>query len=303
MFNIAICIPTYKRPLMLKKLILSIIGCKINKSLIKDIKIIVVDNDVAKTAELVINELKEKLCTKSEINYFNFPIKGLSNVRNESIKSALLLNPDFLVFVDDDEYVTSEWLNELVKTIIANKGDLTMGPVISIMGNKISDSISYWLQRPNYLNNTKLGFIRTGNLIINVKSLIKFAIWFDKRFNTTGGEDFYFGVQMINKGATVYWAAKAIVYEPVPESRANIKWLLKRIYREATTYTYILKLEKEYLRLMKKILVSLIYIITGIGAIILLILPIKKRYWGILTLTEGIGGLAGFFSILYNEYK
>ena len=303
MFNIAICIPTYKRPLMLKKLILSIIDCKINKSLIKDIKIIVVDNDVAKTAELVINELKEKLCTKSEINYFNFPIKGLSNVRNESIKSALLLNPDFLVFVDDDEYVTSEWLNELVKTIIANKGDLTMGPVISIMGNKISDSISYWLQRPNYLNNTKLGFIRTGNLIINVKSLIKFEIWFDKRFNTTGGEDFYFGVQMINKGATVYWAAKAIVYEPVPESRANIKWLLKRIYREATTYTYILKLEKEYLRLMKKILVSLIYIITGIGAIILLILPIKKRYWGILTLTEGIGGLAGFFSILYNEYK
>ncbi len=87
---------------------------------------------------------------------------------------------------------------------------------------------------------------------------------------------------MMKKGATIYWASNAIVYETIPDTRANIKWLLIRIYREASTFTYILKIEKEYIRIMKKILVSLIYIIAGIGAIILLILPIKKDIGGYL---------------------
>jgi hypothetical protein len=41
----------------------------------------------------------------------------------------------------------------------------------------------------------------------------------------------------------------------------------------------------------------------GFAGIILLIFPIELRYWGILKLTEGIGGLTGIFSILYKEYK
>ena len=41
-----------------------------------------------------------------KLHYHNYPIKGLSNVRNEIMEKALLLDPDFVVFVDDDEYVT-----------------------------------------------------------------------------------------------------------------------------------------------------------------------------------------------------
>ena len=196
--------------------------CNFDKSLIRDVNIIIVDNDVCRTAESVVNELIEKNVTEHEISYFSYPVKGLSNVRNELLKNGLEHNPDFLVFVDDDEYVSPDWLNELVGTILTNNGDMTMGPVNSKVSSNVPGYISCWLERDDYFNNTILDFIRTGNLIIRAKSILERNIWFDPRFNKTGGEDSYFGLQMIKKGATVYWASNAIVWETVPDSRANI---------------------------------------------------------------------------------
>jgi len=122
---------------MLKKLVLSMIGCNLNRSLISNARILIVDNDSSNTAESTVNELKEKYGTGHEISYFNYPVKGLSNVRNELLKKGLDQDPDFLVFVDDDEYVTPDWLNELVGTIVSNNGDMTMGPVISSVSKNI----------------------------------------------------------------------------------------------------------------------------------------------------------------------
>jgi succinoglycan biosynthesis protein ExoM len=303
MNKIAICIPTYKRPLMLRKLVSSIIECKLNKSLIKDVNIIIVDNDIDRTAELTVEELKREYNAVFNLQYTNYPVKGLSNVRNELIKNALMLAPDFLVFVDDDEYVTPDWLNELVKSVISNKADITMGPVLTEKNNKIPDTISCWLDRPNYPNNTSLKFLRTGNVIIDVKSLQTNQIRFDPRFNHTGGEDAFFGIQMLKKGATILWASNAIVYETVSEDRANINWLARRYYNGANIFTYILKIEKEYLKLSKKVAISFINILAGFFSLVIIPIPIRKRYWGLLKLSEGMGGLAGFFSIRYGEYK
>lgn len=302
MYNIAICIPTYKRPLMLKNLVLSINRCDLNKSLIANINIIIVDNDIDKTAEKTVFELKERFYGFLKINYHNYPVKGLSNVRNELLKKALELNPDFIVFIDDDEYASVEWLNELVEAIIINNGDMAMGPVISVFDSSVSKYISCWFERPIYQNNTKIESIATNNLIIKTDSLLKNKIWFDSRFNKTGSEDSYFGVQMIKKGAVIYWAANAIVYETIPKDRTNIIWVMKRRYRSAANFVYILKLEKQYSKLFKKFMVSLIYVISGTIALIILILPVKRRLWGILKIAEGIGGLLGLINIRYDAY-
>jgi succinoglycan biosynthesis protein ExoM len=303
MYKISICIPTYKRPLLLKKLIYSITACNINRSLIKDYNIIIVDNDVCMTAKSVVTEIKETLSNNYRIDYHSFSVKGLSNVRNELIKNALLLNPDFIVFVDDDEHVTLEWLNELVKTITMNNGDIAMGPVISSIDSQVSSDISCWLERANYLNNTRINFIRTGNLIINANFFLRSNIWFDPRFNTTGGEDTYFGIQMMKKGASIYWAANAIVYETVPNSRANILWLIRRYYNGSIMFTNILKFEKEYIKLTKKTLLSFLYLLVGVCAIFIIPIPIKRRYYGLLKFSEGLGGIAALLNIRHHEYK
>ena len=303
MYNLVIGIATYKRPIMLKKLVLSIIGCNINKSSIKDVNIIIVDNDIDKTAEIAVNELKERFCNSYKMDYFNHPAKGISNVRNELIKKASLLNPDFIVFIDDDEYVTSEWLNELVKTIINNNSDAVRGPVLAVLDKSVPEYISYWFKRESYADNAQIYSLTTGNLILKYTSLKKYDVWFDSRFNIIGSSDNYFGVQILKKGAKINWSANAITYETIPKNRANLKWLIRRIYRLASTYTYVLKLSKENLKVIKKILVSLIYIILGVVTVIIILIPVKKKYWGILKLTEGIGGIAGLGNLMYKEYK
>jgi len=303
MYNIAICVPTYKRPYMLEKLIISIIESNFNQSFTNNVNLIIADNDIEKTAENTVTELKKRFNDKMEIEYHNFPVKGLSNVRNELLRKSLDLSLDFIVFVDDDEYVSAAWLNELIEALISNNGDMAMGPVISVFDSAVSKYISCWFNRPVYRKNAKLNSIATNNLIIKSDSLVKNDVWFDNRFNYTGSEDSYFGIQMIKKGAKIFWAENAIVYETVPKNRANLKWLIQRRYRVSGTYTYIMNLEKKYFKILQKTLINMAYILIGICALIVLPLPIKKKYWGILKITEGVGGLTGFFNTLYQEYK
>ena len=303
MNKIVVCIPTYKRPEMLKKLVTSIRECNIDKALISLVNIVIVDNDAARSAESTVTGLIETSVTGGEINYSCFPEKGLANVRNELLRIGLSMNPDFLVFVDDDEFVTPGWLNELVGTIISNNGDLTMGPVNSVVGSDIPDYISSWLDRADYFNNARLNFIRTGNLIIKVKSLLEKNVWFDPRFNKTGGEDSFFGIQMIKKGASIFWAAQAVVCETVPDDRANIKWLFTRYYNGANKFAFILKIEKNRVKIIKKVMVSFFYLFIGFFALILVPFKFRKRYWGLLKFSEGLGGITGFLSLRYKAYK
>jgi len=288
---------------MLKQLVFSIFECNVDKSLIKDVHIVIVDNDIDKTAEITTNEIKEKFNANFRIIYHNYPIKGLSNVRNELLKKAFELDPKFIIFIDDDQYVASVWLNELVKTIVYNNGDMVIGPVISVFNTNISKNISCWFERPSHSADAQMDFIRTGNLAINADSLLKFKVGFDNRFNITGGEDTYFGNQLLKKGAKIFYAANAIAYETVPENRANIKWLITRWYRDSSTDIYLYKIEKEYLKILTIIFISLINIIVGILTIIFILIPFKRNLWGLRRLSLGIGGLTGLFDIFYFEYK
>ena len=58
----------------------------------------------------------------------------------------------------------------------------------------------------------------------------------------------------------------------------------------------------ENIKILKKTLISVGYIISGSIALLAMLLPIKKRYWGIIKISEGIGGLAGLFNISYDAY-
>lgn len=303
MYSIVICVPTYKRPLMLEKLIQSIANCNMDKSLIHELNIVIIDNDIKKTAEKTVYRLKDKYYSEINIFYYSLPEKGLSNIRNELIKKSLIFMPDFIVFIDDDEYADSKWLNELLTTIITNDADMAMGPVIPVFDNIVSSSISYWFKRQHFNNNSRIDAVATNNLIIRMDSLQKYNVWFDSRFNKTGGEDSYFGKIMIKKGAKAYWSRNAIVYETISKNRSNIHWLIRRYYNGANNYTYILKIDRDYSKLIIKILVSIFYILIGAFLFLLILFPIKKKYWGLLKIAEGAGGIAALFSLRYNEYK
>ena len=288
---------------MLKKLILSIIGNQIDKALIKNIDIIVVDNDIERTAEAITNELKTIHADRFTIIYHSYPKKGLSYVRNEIFRKALECSPDYILCIDDDEYATTEWIIQLLLTITKNKCDIAMGPVIPEIEFPVSSAISYWFKSPRIMNDQELNKFDSGNFIICTKFLVKNNLEFDPRFNLTGAEDSYFGVMALKMGAKIYRAGGAIAYETISENRASLNWLIKRFYRGALTYSHILILEKKYLKIIKKLFVNVINIIAGIISLILLPFQSKYRYWGILKISESAGSFAGMAGIKYHEYK
>jgi succinoglycan biosynthesis protein ExoM len=304
MNHIVIGIPTYKRPRMLEKLIKSIYASQLDTSIISSVHIVIVDNDSNKTAELIANNLQLSCPEHYQFHYYSFPIKGLSNVRNEIISKSLAFNPDYIIFVDDDEYVTDCWLNELVKTIQNNDGDFVVGPVIPIFEQDVASSISLWFKREEIEDQERIGYLNgAGNLIMRTKFLKDHRMEFDPRFNTTGAEDSYFGVSALKKGANIFWAAKAIAYETISVKRWTLNWLIKRTYRGAITYTYILLLERKYGLLAKKIIVNFIYMLVGILSLVIVPFNVKYRYYGPLKIAESIGGFAGLLNIKYQEYS
>jgi len=302
MNQLVIGIPTYKRPSMLKKLILSIYSMEVRKDLISFINIVIVDNDAEKTAELIVPSLKSECRDDMAIHYFNYPKKGLTHVRNEILNKAQSFNPDYIALVDDDEYVSPNWLNELMVTMLNNNADMVQGPNVPVFEKEIPPYLKYWFDTVDFENNTRVTFVETNNLLVKSKFIHDNGLSFDSRFDQTGGEDTFFGVQALNKGASVFWAKKAIVYETIPPKRATLKWLIKRKYRGATTFTYILKLEKDYQGLIKKSMVNILYFGIGLLTLPALLFTFKHRYWGLFKICEAFGGFAGLFNIRYKEY-
>ncbi|MBS1737854.1 MAG: glycosyltransferase [Bacteroidetes bacterium] len=302
MYNLVIAIPTFKRPAMLEKLILSIKGNQIDAALIKSVQILVVDNDGERSAEEITNKMGTSHSDFFKVLYHCYPEKGLSNVRNEIFRKALEMKPDYIVCIDDDEYATPHWLNELIATVTVNHADIAMGPVYPELAAKAPVSVSHWFQNPERINNQPLDFFETGNYIISTRFLVEHNLKFNMMFNLTGAEDSYFGVEALKNGAKIYSAANAIAYENISEKRATINWLIKRSYRGAQTFTYILRLEKKYTALLKKMAVNIVYLIAGFFALILLPFQTKYRYWGVLKIAESAGSFASLGGLSYNEY-
>ncbi len=286
---------------MLVKLIRSIAQSQVS-DVIGKIDILVVDNDGEKSAESVVEA--EEIPDRFNLHYHNHPIKGLASVRNEMIRQGLAFDPHFLIFIDDDEYVGALWLSRLVQALLDNAGDLAVGPVIPVFEQEVSPDLSPWFRYHKIDNYANINFIETGNLIIRSACLQRHPdLTFDHRFNTTGAEDSYFGVTAQKLGIKIWWAAEALAYENIPVKRASLQWLIRRAYRGAITYTFIILLEKQYAKIVRKIVVNFTYFFLGLGALILVPFRTKYRYYGPLKIAESIGGFAGLLQLKYHEYS
>lgn len=302
MITIAICIPTYKRLELLSHTLKSILVAEIPTG-VQLGDCFVVDNDVDQSAKKFIEEFSSYQSGIINIVYDNYTVKGLSNVRNKLLELVLNSNADFVAFIDDDEFVPRHWLKELIKTQVKFDSDIVVGPVISELPKNTPESIKHWISRSKYRNGQEMKHVSAGNMLIKLDFLREKKLKFDERFNETGAEDTYFGVCAKKLGAKIHGSQEGYAYETVPKSRANLSWILKRSFRGASTFVYILKIEKKYLAILKKSIISLAYIILGILLIPLLLLKSKFKYTGLVKIAEGLGGISGLINLRYREYK
>ena len=164
---------------------------------------------------------------------------GIASMRNVILEESLKLEANYLAFIDDDEVVNQDWLEQLLLTAHKFNADIVSGATERIL----PDTIPNWMREGHFFtknNSTKTGDIRptssTCNVLFDLKKVcINYNLRFDERLSFIGSSDLLFFNQAHLLGAKIVKCNEAIVKEEIPSSRANEEWLLQRSYRRGNT--------------------------------------------------------------------
>jgi succinoglycan biosynthesis protein ExoM len=230
---ICVCVCTFMRPRLLARLLKALATQETGGKF--EYEIIVVDNDEAASARLVV-EFHASLLRKN-LHYFAEPRQNIALARNKAIENA---RGDFIAFIDDDEVPPPNWLLSMYKALILFETAGVMGPVLPqyeaappawVIRGKFFD-------RPNYYSGYFINWwlARTGNCLLKRSLFENPADRFREEFGS-GGEDRDFFKRMINMGHVFVWCAEAPVLERVPQERWEVTTMVKRaLLRGKMTY-------------------------------------------------------------------
>lgn len=232
--KLSICIITYLRPDSLKRLLGAIAALEFRQVSAPDIEVVVVDNDPERSGESAFSAVCSAF--PHAISYTVEPQRGIPFARNLSVMSASA-DSDFFVFIDDDEVPDPLWLEQLIVAQSRYQVDVVTGPVVPRFNHAVPDWIAAgkFFERPRYETGTEMPASATNNVLVRADVLRKLDYLFDERLALTGGSDWYLFRRLNRLGHRIVWADDAIVYEWVPESRANLQWILQRGYRCGNT--------------------------------------------------------------------
>ena len=228
--RIDICIATYKRPDLLKKLLLSLILQETGGEF--SFTIIVADNDAQLSAETTVREFKTN---GQRVIYDVEPEQNISLARNRSLSHA---TGDYIATIDDDEYADSQWLLNLYKTMVSYNADVVHGPVSSVFHEKTPDYLrkSRVGDRPNPPTGSENYICHTGNSLFRRRLIEHTTTPFDPSLGRRGGEDTDFFENLRKQGYKMVWCREAQVFEFVSPERVNLVWILKRNFRIGNTW-------------------------------------------------------------------
>jgi succinoglycan biosynthesis protein ExoM len=224
MDHISVCICTYRRPHLLKRLLYELIHQCIDERF--SFSVVVADNDSAESARGVVTEFASTATIP--VKYCVEPDQNIALARNRAIAHAV---GNYIAFIDDDEYPCQTWLQGLYDTCSACGADGVLGPVFSYF----EEPPPKWLveggffERQTHATGYKIGFhdMRTSNVIIKTKIIDTAQPPFRPEFGS-GGEDADFFRRMVNKGYLFVWCNESVVYELIPPVRFRCRYLLRR---------------------------------------------------------------------------
>lgn len=193
-----------------------------------DTEILVVDNDPAASARETAAQYES---ARIKVRYVHEPSPGVANARNKAVSSV---NSRLIAFLDDDESATPHWLSHLITTWEKHQAAVTFGPVETSLPAETTQHIDYLKAFFSRKGPEKSGmyneFYGCGNSLLDLSQFPAGATLFDVWANDIGGEDDFLFSGLQQKGHKFGWAADASVFEHVPESRANLKYAMKRTF-------------------------------------------------------------------------
>jgi len=225
--DIVLCICTYRRPDGLRKLL----DALPTLTGIEDLQVVVSDNDADKEGVAVCQSMPADY--PFTIHALSETEAGISAARNAATTKALMLNPDWVAFLDDDEWPEPAWLSELLRVQSLYDADAVGGPTRPVFPEGTADELRHspYYGADMYLaDGAECQLQAGGNFLMKADVLRTLAPeFFRPEFAHSGGEDLAFFTQLALAGHSMRWAAQAIVHEPVPDSRLSPDWMKHRI--------------------------------------------------------------------------
>lgn len=227
--HINVCICTYKRPPLLKRL-LKELGRQDTSGLFT-YSIVIADNDCLQSAKPIVDDFAAT--SSVPIKYCVEARQNIALARNKAIEIA---NGDFVAFIDDDEFPTERWLLTLFKACKEYDADGVLGPV----KRYFDETPPKWIIKGNFYERPTYptGFIidwekgRTNNTLLKRRIILAGSQPFRPEFRT--GEDQDFFRRMIQQGHVFIWCNEAVVHEAVPPIRWKRTFMLKRALLRGT---------------------------------------------------------------------
>jgi len=299
----SICIATYKRPGLLRRLLESIK----EQVLPEDVRlqVIVVDNDAHGSAEEIVRECGSDY--RLSFSYWIQPLKNISLTRNVSVQRAL---GSYILFIDDDEVASPGWVSSHLKAVVEYDADGIFGPVVP----EFCQDTPEWLKRCYLFSNShtatptgsKAEARWSGNCLLKASILRDEIGPFDPRYGLTGGEDTHLFDRLEHKGAKFVYCQGAWVSEYVPAGRTRPSHLLKVAFRGGNAHARrVIEFSGRKAPLLRLFMLAK-GLAFGLISVLFAILTLPSRtlqmYWK-MKLASNLGRLFSVLGWHYRAYK
>jgi len=188
--------------------------------------VVVADNDREQSAKQVVTGFNA--ASSLRFLYCVEPEQNIARARNKTLENV---TGDYVAFIDDDEFPSTRWLGNLLRTCVKYDVAGVLGPVEP----HFEEPPPKWatrgrfFERPRHETGFKIDLkeARTGNVLLARRILEGTKEVFRPQFKS-GGEDVDFFGRMKAKGLVFIWCDEASVFETVPAARCKRSYLLRR---------------------------------------------------------------------------
>lgn len=192
------------------------------------VEVLVIDNDETNALQARFEEYAAGYALP--MRYVHAPARNISIARNAALSHS---RTRWLAFIDDDEVATPEWLKHLAAA--RARADVAIGRCEAVYGS----DLPAWVSACDFHSNRIKGNptnAYTSNALIDRDFLVRHGIQFRIELGRTGGEDTIFFREIAEAGGRIIYCPEAVVYEDVPEGRANMQWVRRRMFRAGQTH-------------------------------------------------------------------
>ncbi len=296
----SICVATYLRLELLEKLLQSLVDQDIDGKV--TFEIIVVDNDLLKSAEKVVRRFS--LLTHHPLRYFCQPQRNISLARNLAVKKSV---GEYVVFIDDDEIAPSCWLHHLFTTLRTSKVDGVIGAVMPLFNDGT----------PSWMRNRELFYGRlpetgaqgpkyTSNAIVKTSLLRSVDGPFDPAYGIAGGGDTHLFDRLEQLGGRFIFCREAFVDEFLPPCRTRISYLFQRGVKGGNTHTRrVIEFSGDrhlWVRSSLAIRAVVLGSVSFVGMLVLLPVRLQSLFW-MRKFASNVGRMMAVFGIIYKNYR